>query len=81
MGPAKWQSEVRDMLEQKARGGIDEAVFQRFCERMHYHQGDITQAESYSSLAKTLNNSQVFPQNQTFYLAISPLILPIPSNS
>ncbi|MEO1879939.1 MAG: glucose-6-phosphate dehydrogenase [Methylococcales bacterium] len=68
----KWQSEVRDMLEQKARGGIDEAVFQRFCERMHYHQGDITQAESYSSLAKTLNNSQVFPQNQTFYLAISP---------
>ncbi len=68
----KWQSEVRDMLEAKARGGLDEAVFKRFCERMYYHKGDISQADSYIALAKTLNNSQKFPQNQAFYLAISP---------
>lgn len=68
----KWQSEVRDMLEAKARNGLDEAVFKRFCERMYYHKGDIKQTESYSELAKVLNDHQKFPQNKAFYLAISP---------
>ncbi|KAF3977861.1 MAG: glucose-6-phosphate dehydrogenase [Methylococcales symbiont of Iophon sp. n. MRB-2018] len=68
----KWQSEVRDMLEEKARGGVDEAIFKRFCKRMHYHKGDISQQESYVALANTLTDSQKFPQNQAFYLAISP---------
>jgi glucose-6-phosphate 1-dehydrogenase len=68
----KWQSEVRDMLEAKARGGIDEAIFKRFCARMHYHKGDISKAESYDVLAKTLSDGKKFPQNQAFYLAISP---------
>lgn len=67
-----WQSEVRDMLEAKARDGLDETVFKRFCERMHYHKGDIKQAESYADLAKLVNNAQVFPQNKAYYLAVSP---------
>ena len=28
----KWQLEVRDMVEAKARNGLDEAVFKRYCE-------------------------------------------------
>ena len=43
----KWKSEVRDMLEAKARNGLDEIIFERFCQRMHYQKGDIKQAESY----------------------------------
>ncbi len=68
----KWQSEVRDMLEAKAREGIDEVVFKRFCERMHYHKGDIKQAESYAELAGLLSDAKTFPQNKAFYLAVSP---------
>jgi glucose-6-phosphate 1-dehydrogenase len=68
----KWQSEVRDMLEMKARDGVDEVIFKRFCDRMHYHKGDIKQADSYDELDKLLSDSGKFPQNKTFYLAISP---------
>ncbi|MCK4840835.1 MAG: glucose-6-phosphate dehydrogenase [Methylococcales bacterium] len=68
----KWQSEVRDMLEAKVRNGLDEAIFKRFCERMHYHKGDIKQTESYTDLAKVANDAKKFPQNKAFYLAVSP---------
>lgn len=68
----KWVSEVRDMLEAKARNGLDETIFKRFCDRMYYHKGDIKQAESYTALAKKIGNQQNFPQNKAFYLAISP---------
>ncbi len=68
----KWQAEVRDMLEVKARKGVDEVVFKRFCQRLHFHKGDIKEAESYGSLAQVLNDTIKFPQNKAFYLAISP---------
>ncbi len=68
----KWQSEVRDMLEAKARDGVDEAIFKRFCERMYYHKGDISQAESYEALAEVINDAKTFPQNKAFYLSVSP---------
>lgn len=67
----KWQSEVRDMLEAKARDGIDEAIFQRFCERMYYHKGDIKKAECYETLAAKINEDS-FPQNKAIYLSVSP---------
>ncbi len=67
----KWQAEVRDMLEAKARDGLDEAIFERFCERMYYHKGDIKDAESYKALATTINGAE-FPQNKAFYLSVSP---------
>ena len=68
----KWISEVRIMLEAKARGGIDEQVFQRFIGRLQYHKGDLKQAECYSGLAELLSDTGQFPQNFAFYLAINP---------
>ncbi len=68
----KWVSEVRAMLEEKARGGIDESVFNRFVERLHYHQGDMQQADCYTQLNVLLSDNQEFPQNMAFYLAINP---------
>lgn len=68
----KWISEVRVMLEEKARGGVDEKVFKRFVGRLQYHKGDLQQAECYSSLATLLGDAQQFPQNIAFYLAINP---------
>ncbi len=68
----KWIAQVRVMLDAKARGGVDEQVFERFIGRLHYHKGDLQQEDCYSSLAALLNDTQQFPQNMAFYLAINP---------
>ncbi|MDP2100763.1 MAG: glucose-6-phosphate dehydrogenase [Methylobacter sp.] len=67
-----WLVEVRRMIEDKAPDDFDEAVFQRFSARLHYHQGDITQPQCYSELATLLNEANHFPKNIAFYLSISP---------
>lgn len=68
-----WLSEVRDMIQAKAKEAIDEVVFQRFCDRLYYHQGDIHQEQCYSELATVLNDkANKFPKNIAFYLSISP---------
>ncbi len=68
----KWLSEVRDMVQAKARDYFDEAVFLRFSERLYYHQGNIDEAECYRRLNLTLSEGQNFPKNIAFYLSISP---------
>jgi glucose-6-phosphate 1-dehydrogenase len=71
-----WLAEVRRMIEAKAPDDFDEAVFQRFSARLHYHQGDITQTQCYTDLTATLNlkqdSNRQFPKNIAFYLSISP---------
>lgn len=68
----KWLSEVRDMVLAKSKDDFDEAIFQRFSERLHYHQGDIEQPQCYTELAELLNGKNKFPKNIAFYLSISP---------
>ncbi|MDD5413153.1 MAG: glucose-6-phosphate dehydrogenase, partial [Methylobacter sp.] len=63
----KWMAEVRDMVQAKAKEYFDEKVFQRFSERLYYHQGDIQQEQCYSALAETLNQKHQFPKNIAFY--------------
>lgn len=67
----KWQLEVREMLEAKARNGLDESVFERFSARLYFYEGDIKAPESYTGLNQLLGEKQ-FPSNKAFYLAISP---------
>ncbi|MFU8788003.1 MAG: glucose-6-phosphate dehydrogenase [Methylobacter sp.] len=67
-----WLAEVRRMIEDKVPDDVDEAVFERFSARLHYHQGDITQPQCYSGLAALLNDDSHFPKNIAFYLSISP---------
>lgn len=66
-----WCDEVRKMLEDKVRQGLDEVVYRRFCERMVFHKGDLNQTECYTGLAELLSQRD-FPVNRAFYLAISP---------
>jgi glucose-6-phosphate 1-dehydrogenase len=68
----KWTAEVRDMVQAKAKEHFDEKVFQRFSERLYYHQGDIQQEQCYVALAETLNQKNQFPKNIAFYLSLSP---------
>ena len=46
----RWQQEVRGMIETGARGGLDEDVFARFCSRLHYFRGDLTDPSTYRAL-------------------------------
>jgi len=68
----KWLAEVRDMVHAKTKSDFDESVFQRFSERLHYHQGDIQQAQCYAELAAILEQKSRLPKNIAFYLSISP---------
>jgi glucose-6-phosphate 1-dehydrogenase len=68
---ARWQAEVRAMIQARASEGIDEAVFQRFSARLYFHKGDIRQEACYGELAERLDSGQ-FPRNVAFYLAVSP---------
>lgn len=68
----KWLSEVRDMVVAKSRDEFDEAIFERFCERLQYHKGDIQDPVCYTELADVLNEKNNFPKNIAFYLSISP---------
>ncbi len=63
----KWLSEVKEMIQTKIKDAFDEAVFEKFAARLHYHFGDLSQAECYSTLATTLELPQ-FSQNVAFYL-------------
>ena len=68
----QWLSEVRTMLQERSQQPLDESVFARFSHRLHYHRGNIDELNCYQQLAITLGNSDQFPQNMAFYLAIGP---------
>jgi len=67
-----WLNEVRQMIQAKVKSAFDESVFQRFSERLYYHQGNIDQEQCYIDLAVLLSQKNQFTQNIAFYLSISP---------
>lgn len=65
-------SEVREWVADKARGGMDDEVFARFAERLHYFKGDLTDHASYEEMSTTLAQAENFPKNIAFYMSIRP---------
>ncbi len=65
-------SEVRNWISEKARGGLDEALFERFTKRLRYFKGDLSDPEMYQRLNSQLKNRSTFPSNIAFYMAIRP---------
>lgn len=68
----KWISEVREMICDQARGGIDEETFQRFSQRLRYLRGDLNDESTYSNICQSLDNNEDFPVNAAFYMALRP---------
>ena len=68
----QWRAEVKKMVEPKAREGIKGDIFERFCARLHYFQGNLNEAESYQGLKAHLADHKHFPANLVFYMAIRP---------
>ncbi|MCF6355361.1 MAG: glucose-6-phosphate dehydrogenase [Candidatus Polarisedimenticolaceae bacterium] len=65
-------AEVRNWISEKARGGLDEAIFKRFTERLRYFKGDLTDPTIYPRLNSLLQDRSTFPVNIAFYMAIRP---------
>jgi glucose-6-phosphate 1-dehydrogenase len=66
-----WRDEVQALLAGSVRGGLDAEVFARFCDRLHYFPGDLTDAAAYQRL-RELVASRDFSDNVVFYMAIRP---------
>jgi len=65
----QWVGEVRDMLAAEARGGLDEAVFERFAKRLEYLKFDLNEECCYGDMKALLDNDGRFPSNAAFYIA------------
>lgn len=66
-----WLEQVRDMVANTARDGLDEVVFQRFSRCLHYFQGNLDDDSMYPRLLAHLEQAH-FPNNHAYYLSISP---------
>jgi len=67
-----WIGEVRKMIEAKARGGIDEKVFETFSSKLQYIQGDLHDPKAYEALNDRIMSESDYPKNIAFYLSIKP---------
>jgi glucose-6-phosphate 1-dehydrogenase len=68
----KWIAEVKEMLIAKARKSLNETLFERFQQRLHYFQGDLTDFNMYTRLKTLIIDDPIFPTNIAFYMSIRP---------
>ena len=71
MRPEEWREQLRGMVTDKARGGLDDEVFNRFSARMRYLRGDLNEDDVYRSIDKALDED-AFPRNCAIYMALQP---------
>jgi glucose-6-phosphate 1-dehydrogenase len=69
---AYWRDQVHVVLESQLGSNLDEAVFSRFRERLHFFSGDLDDPTALISLKETLEREPVFNPNIVFYLALMP---------
>lgn len=73
MPQAEWLEQVTDYVSDKARGGLDTSVLERFLARVSFFKHDINTPEDYQAMADLLNSPENgFSSNIVFYLSISP---------
>ena len=67
-----WRSEVRSIIQNKVRGGLNESTFQRFAERLRYVSGDLQREDIYQKLKTALESDGHLASNAAFYMALRP---------
>jgi glucose-6-phosphate 1-dehydrogenase len=67
-----WQEEIKSGFKDRVRNGLDEEIFTRFAERLHYLRGDLHKSEIFDTLRKLLNEDKTYPPNAAFYMALRP---------
>ena len=72
LSDADWLTELRGMVNDKARGGLNKEVFQRFAERMEYLQGDLNTTPLYDNIRSTISTDSKYSKNCAIYMALQP---------
>lgn len=72
MSQDDWLTELRGMINDKARGGLDEEIFRHFGARMHYIQGNINEDPVYENIRDKIDSNNDFPKNCAIYMALQP---------
>ncbi len=73
---AAWIAEVTDMLKAFYPQDINQAMLERFCQRMHYHSSPHGDTAAYQRLQQMLEGSTDFPPNLVYYMAVRPAEFP-----
>lgn len=68
----RWIEEVCGMLQEKFGDALERQVVERFCQRLHYFQGDLGDADAFVRLRKAFEDNEALPLNAAFYMAIRP---------
>lgn len=75
-----WRKVVEDWLTPRARDGLDQKLFNRFRQRLHFFQGDLTDDAMYGGLRDLLNSAE-YPSNIAFYMSLAPTDFGMVSNA
>lgn len=67
----QWREEVVKMLR-KTITKLDEAVVERFCQRLYFFKGDLGEAQSFVELNQFVVNNDHLPLNIAYYMAVRP---------
>ncbi len=68
----RWREEVARSLEGRVRGALDDSVFDRLSNRLHFILGDLEDPQAYADLRARVRDDPRMPPNLIFYLSISP---------
>jgi len=66
-----WTEHVRKILAENARDPLAASHCDTFCDRMHYFEGDLAETETFSRLARLLDEPR-YPKNHVFYVSLPP---------
>ncbi len=67
----QWREEVVKMLR-KTVAKLDEAVVERFCQRLYFFKGDLSESASFEQLCNFVEQNDSLPLNMAFYMAVRP---------
>lgn len=68
-----WKARVKDWVTNKARGGLDAQVFDRFAERLYFLNGDLVEQSTYQAMGAMLKDVEGgWSSNMAFYMSIRP---------
>lgn len=67
-----WVSQVKEWVQAKARGGLNDKAFERFAKRLHYFRGDLGEDQTYPDLRDLFANDDRLPNNIAFYMSVAP---------
>lgn len=69
----KWIDGIKDMVNKKFKGDVDEAVLESFIARNSYHANAPDDANAFEKMKDVLGDENKFPQNFAYFLSVRPV--------